>query len=473
MGVRLGMSLPLALAIAPGAYTEPFDPLRDCRALYTLATWCLRFSPLVGIDEALLHARTYGKLPEVGPLHYGITLDLTGTEKLHGDVGLFAASFRSLLNGTAQVAVAPTLGAAWALSRYGAPGIPLVVPSPEKIPQSIALLPVQALRIDRKSIELLSDVGVTVIGQLLHLPRSSLSQRFGKFLLYRLEQALGAVDERLHVITPARAYRARKIFEPPLSHRKSIIVAINHLFLEILAQLKRDSKCAKSFLLSIHDTATSVITKEFPLASATGDATHLSSIIEPVVESMNFFGEVHSISLRAEQVEDSASEQSTLAASYERPHTTRSHRELMNNLCVRLGKSRVVRASLTRSYIPERSFHYTSALEEATNTTDRIPIAPYNLRERPSFLLPKPEPVSTIAMLPDKPPSFIQWRGKKVKILTGIGPERIAPEWWSTSVDDSHFSERDYFKIQDDSGRWLWVFREQRTLEWFLHGVWA
>jgi protein ImuB len=471
-GVRIGMPLPLARAMAPGAFVETFDPVRDCRALYTLATWCLRFSPLVALDEALFNARSAGLLSEVGPLHYGITLDLTGTERLHGDAASFAASFRALLGGAAHIAVAPTIGAAWALSRYGAPSVPATVRLRQQIPRAISLLPVQALRIDERSAALLSDVGVTQIGQLLNLPRLSLSQRFGKFLLYRLEQALGAIEERLHTVTPPRTYRSRRTFEPPLSSRKSVIVAINHLFADLLAQLKRRGKRAKIFFLTIHDCTGESSTKEFPLAAATDDISHLAAVIEPIVEGMNFFGEVRDVALRAEQVEEASSEQRSLSPSRDSA-TSRSRAELMNAFSVRLGKARVSVATLTRSYIPERSFGYVSAIDTAGPAALHEPIVPYSLRERPSLLLPLPEPVQTIAMLPDKPPSFLHWRGKKLKIITGIGPERIAPEWWAPSESRSNFAERDYFKVQDDSGRWLWVYRDQGSLEWFLHGVWA
>lgn len=85
----------------------------------------------------------------------------------------------------------------------------------------------------------------------------------------------------------------------------------------------------------------------------------------------------------------------------------------------------------------------------------------------------KPEPIRTIAMLPDKPPSFIQWRGVHLTVRSGFGPERIAPEWWRELLNDSSFGERDYFTIQDNNGRWLWVFRDQRTQEWFIHGAWT
>lgn len=472
-GVRIGMPLPLARAMAPAAYVETFDPVRDCRALYTLATWCLRFSPLVALDDVLFNARTAGRLSEIGPLHYGITIDLTGTERLHGNAASFAAYFRTLVEGAVRIAVAPTVGAAWALSRYGPPDMPAAVTSHQQIPHAISRLPIQALRVDERCVSLLSDVGVTLIGQLLNLPRRSLSQRFGKFLLYRLEQALGAIEDRLLTIAPPHTYIARRTFEPPLSTRNSIIRAINYLFSDLLGQLQRRRKLAKIFLLTIHDCTRQSTTKEFPLAAATDDIAHLAAIVAPIVEGMNLFGEVREVALRAEQVEDASSEQRSLSPSHDAAATSRQRAELLNAFAVRLGKERVSCATLTRSYIPERSFRYLSPIDAPTPNLLHELVVPYGLRERPSLLFSRPEPVQTIAMLPDNPPSFLHWRGKKLRIITGIGPERIAPEWWASSESSSHFAERDYFKVQDDSGRWLWLYREQESLEWFLHGVWA
>lgn len=467
------MPLPLAQALVPDAYIEQFDPARDCRALYTLAAWCLRFSPLVALDDALFNARMCGHLGDISILHYGIILDLTGMRAFHGDMSLFASSLHALLNRSAHIAIAPTLGAAWALSRYAAPELPVIVESAHDIKQSLALLPTRALRIDDTAARLLSDVGITLIGQLLNLPRRSLSQRFGKFLLYRLDQALGIIEERIQSISPPHAYRTQKLFEPPLANRKTIVIAIHRLFSALLSQLKQHSKRARCFFLTITDAMNGTICKEFPLAAATDDINHLISIIDPIVEGMSFCGEVRKISFQAEQVEDALPEQRSLSVSQTASSDVRAKAELMNTFSVRLGRSRVLTASFTRSYLPERSFAYSSALCDDTGSFVSEPIAPYTLRERPSVLLSQPERVQTIAMLPDKPPSYILWRGKKIKIITGLGPERIAPEWWASSVERAHFAERDYFKVQDSSGRWLWVYREQQSLEWFLHGVWA
>lgn len=474
-GIRPMMSLPLAEALIPGAYIEPFDPLRDFHALHTLAVWCLRFSPLVSLDTELLRAHARHELSMIPSTHYGITIDLTGTERVHGDFGEFGDRFSTLFQGNARVAIAPTLGGAWALSRYGS-SHPIVTPSLPALYDAIAELPTIALRIDPSCVALLGDVGIYTISQLTSLPRHTLARRFGKTLLYRLNQTLGHLEERLIGVEARTRHERYKIFEPPLTNRYAITRAIEYLFRDLLNDLRQRSIIARHFALSLVDTTHHRARKEFSLASATNDATHLFSIVQPIIDSMKFCGELRELRLLATHTERAVHAQRAFTSSRgDAPDIERAHAELLNTLSVRIGRDRVVRAALRHSYIPERSFSYHSALtqtEESASTLHEPP-PPYNLRERPSTLLATPEPIRTIAMLPDKPPSFIHWRDTHLTVRAGFGPERIAPEWWHDPVERSHFSERDYFTIQDNNGRWLWVFRDQRTHEWFLHGVWT
>jgi protein ImuB len=472
-GVRAQMPLPLAQALCPDAYVEPFDPLRDFEALSALARWCLRFSPLVGLDQELLSARgSTTLLEQVDGRHYGITIDLTGTERLHGGLRECANLIFSIFKGRARVALTPTIGASWALSRYMASEHPLVILSCAEIPATLEDLPLHALRIDDTCVRLLNDVGIRRIGEVLTLPRHTLSQRFGKKLQYRLVQALGGIEERLLAIEVAREFTTSRTFEPPLTSRRSIVLAIQHLFQSLVTELKTHKKAAKYFQLSIVDTMNRETRKELSLAAANSDHSHLSSVIEPIIDALEFFGEVRDVGISAHQIESTNSEQDTFSASEQRHPTEKERQELMNNFCVRIGKDRVTFAKLSQSYIPERSFSYHSALSSEKEGQVAEQVVPYNLNERPSILFPSPEPISTIAMLPDKPPSYINWRGKRFSITTGIGPERIAPEWWRLNLQNDSFAERDYFKIQDEIGRWLWVYRDSLSLKWFLHGMW-
>jgi protein ImuB len=325
----------------------------------------------------------------------------------------------------------------------------------------------------------LHDVGIYTIGQLLELPRHTLATRFGKHTVYRLSQLLGAIEERFHSVAPTKRYSKHKVFEPPLLHRHAITLAIEHLFTTLLEELRHNHSTAQLFSLILTDTTGHAIRKELPLASASHDPSHLSAIMQPIIDNLHFCGELRDILIEAHTIVSTHHEQQSFTSdTHQDPNVIqRSYNEMLNAFSVRIGKDRISYAHCTHSYIPERSFSYRSALEtRASAKSDRAvhqPHITYGLRERPPVLFTTPEPITTIAMLPDKPPSWIRWRNTTLSIISGIGPERIAPEWWQGDLQRDTFSERDYFTIQDTFGRWLWVFREQRSQQWFMHGVWT
>jgi protein ImuB len=63
------------------------------------------------------------------------------------------------------------------------------------------------------------------------------------------------------------------------------------------------------------------------------------------------------------------------------------------------------------------------------------------------------------------------WRDTRWQVSACVGPERIGPEWWRGAKPTP---ERDYFAVQVQTGRWLWVCRQtgQRG-RWFVHGEWS
>jgi protein ImuB len=497
LGVKSGMAASLARAIAPkGAILEPFDPIQDASALSTLASWCLRFSPIVGLDNDLRRALSSEKnekeLLNLDPKYYGITIDLTGTERLHGDPKKLSIYFHSLFKGTGRVAIAPTIAGAWALSRYyNRPHCHCG--SLQELKLLVNDLPARSLRIGPELESKLSQAGIYTVGDLERISRSALSQRFGKPLLYRLALLNGTMLEPIISVSPKERFVSRRIFEPPLSSRKSIVLAIERLTSSLLDLLKQRGLSALCFTITVKDTENNKTVKDLSLASAANDKTRITSVIVPVIESIVFCGEAYEIAIEALDTVLVSPSQESFSGDKLRDHdaVNRAFNDLLNSFSLRIGRERILRAALTTSYIPERSYRYDSAItklnssELQTNETshqynlENIPVA--SVKERPTLILTPPEPITSIAMLPDKPPSWISWRGERLNIVSGFGPERIAPEWWRGNLSeqkalDLKLAERDYFTLQDNQGRWLWVFRanlNDTSQNWFIPGVWT
>ena len=76
---------------------------------------------------------------------------------------------------------------------------------------------------------------------------------------------------------------------------------------------------------------------------------------------------------------------------------------------------------------------------------------------RPSRLLPTPEPIETVALLPDHPPVTFTWRGIRRRVKRADGPERVFGEWWKR--DAELIAVRDYFQVEDEAGERFWIYR--------------
>ena len=95
---------------------------------------------------------------------------------------------------------------------------------------------------------------------------------------------------------------------------------------------------------------------------------------------------------------------------------------------------------------------------------------------RPVRLLARPEPIETIALLPDHPPVAFTWRGIRRRVQCADGPERVFGEWWKRDAELA--AARDYFRVEDDAGERYWIYRAADgedaatgSHRWFLHGV--
>ena len=75
---------------------------------------------------------------------------------------------------------------------------------------------------------------------------------------------------------------------------------------------------------------------------------------------------------------------------------------------------------------------------------------------RPRLLL-KPEPVDTVALLPDYPPVAFTWRGIRHRVKRTDGPERVFGEWWNRDAELS--TVRDYFQVENEAGERFWLYR--------------
>lgn len=145
---------------------------------------------------------------------------------------------------------------------------------------------------------------------------------------------------------------------------------------------------------------------------------------------------------------------------------------LIDTLASRVGAGRLYRLSAVESEVPERSVRKIAPMATPTATSWN-PDWP-----RPTRLFRPPEPIETMALLPDQPPTHFTWRGIRRRIRRADGPERIHGEWHRS--DAEMWAVRDYFQVEDEAGDRFWLFRSgdgeslsTGTQAWFIHGKFA
>jgi protein ImuB len=479
-GLRHGQAHADACAILPALLSAPVEPERDAAALRKLALWAERFSPAVAVDARF-------------PGQEGLTLDMTGGAHLFGGEAALLADLRARLARAdipARVAIADTAAAAWALARFD--GAREVVAPPGRTREAVADLPVDALRLQPQALVLLRRFGLRRIGDLYGLPRAGLARRFrgpeGLRVVERLDQVLGVTAEPLRPERPAPVYRVWTVFADPLTHTEGIAHQLPGLAQALTDQLERDGQGARTVSLVGFRVDGRTTAIEAALSAPAAAPAHLMRLLkERGLERLDLGFGVDALMLCANKAEPMRARQTETAPYRESGQgaaddfaASEDLAALIDRLRARLGDGAVGRPRRRESWVPERSEIWVRADPIPPKAPERD-----EDRQRPILLFDPPEPVQTLAELPDGAPTRFIWRRAPRRVVKAEGPERLAPEWWRAEAAQRQgpWAERtrDYYRVEDDQGRRYWIFREglygredaDRVPSWWLHGVFA
>lgn len=468
------MTLAEARAILPTLKTAPADEAADADALHALARWCDRYTPLMAIDGA-----------------DGLMMDITGCGHLFGNDQRLMADLSHRLQDAGietQVAVADSVGAAWALARFS-PGSVLPACGTEA---ALKELPAKALRLDANTLTTLQRLGLKRVGDILALPRPTLARRFRgrpakdvSDLLMRLDQALGVKAEPVEPLQPLPLWRVRHAFSEPVTHLASIEAVLPALINDMMAILARSNMGARRLCLNAFRVDGSVQEIGIGTSRPTRDGAHLARLFNEKIDTLQSGFGFDLVMLSVTECEKLSPTQITTVKENEAEATA----QVLDRLSTRLGAGSVMQLKHRHSHIPERTQSYTPAFT-GTLGWDAWPA---DRAQRPLRLLMQPEALEVMAEVPEGAPRRFRWRRVDHKVTRAEGPERIAAEWWHTlKPDDPDLLSRDYYRIEVTDGARFWVFRRGlyavpgvRAAEqiddplhgdmprWFMHGFFA
>ena len=472
-GLHPDMALADARALVPDVHIEMLDPARGPAALDKCARWLRRYTPWVGADTH--------------PASHGLLLDISGCAHLFGGERRMLDDMQARFNRrgiTCCIAVADTIGSAWALAHYG-PDSLIIAPSGHGA-DAVMDLPPDALRLPEDARDLCRRLGLDSIAALAAFPRASLTRRFGPYPVMRLEQALGQAGEMLNPCVPAPEFIVRKNLAQGVTQLDVIASLTQTMCATLAAKLFAAGQGAARLDLILTRADNEMQALSVRLAAPSAEAGHLARLLatrlERVSRGFDAGCGVETLCLVASATAEVSTPQAPLTLGHRAFKTppVAALAGLFDRLAGRLGPQIVVRPVVHASHIPEhavgyRPVHAAPLSSEADDAGLSVGGAP-SPQTRPLFMLCAPEPIEVIAEIPEGAPYRFRWRRVLHEVARAQGPERISPEWWPSARQHNSLT-RDYFRVEDRNGCRFWIYRdglygrETGRPRWFMHGV--
>ncbi|WP_294222549.1 DUF6504 family protein [uncultured Shimia sp.] len=499
-GLTLGQPLRDAQAMCPHLITRLRNVQAEQGFVKVLTRWAGKYSPWVAATE-----------------EDALVLDVTGSTHLFGgEEGVLTQVGEDCedLQLTVRAGLADTLGAAWALARFGAqPGLahrsgddidqeapatrsraakrrhwtrggtapPAVsgtadvgrIALPGQAREALAPLPVAALRLEGDTQAELARLGLRRIGDLTGQPRAGVARRFGKGLVLRLDQALGAVPEPVNPAPPETFYAVRMSLPDPIGLEEDVAAAVDKVLGPLCERLKKKSKGLRVVRLQVFRTDQTMQSVEVGLARATDDPERVRPLLRMKLTDIDAGFGIDMLRLEAVRVETlhlrhTAGHLEARQAADKRLSQGQALEDLIGRIGARVGLEQITRRHPASSHIPEK----TAQVLHAAWSEPWEQAWPEGVLKRP-LLLWRPEPVHA----PEVPrlPEVFRWRGRDLAVADARGPERIAPEWW---LDEPEWRSgvRDYWRVTCKNGERLWLYFAhggQMSAGWFCQGSFA
>ena len=448
-GIMQGMAVADARVLLPAIEVINDKPKLSSYLLTKLCHWCIRFTPIAAMDA-----------PD------GIILDATGCAHLWGGEEKYLKDIIDKLKKlgvSVRIAIADTIGTAWAVSRYGK--TKAITPVNGQV-EALMPLPPAALRLDTAILQKLHKLGFYTIGSFMNMQRRILKRRFGDSILLRLDEALGFKEVFITPVVPIVPYEERLTSLEPIQTKKAIEIALQTLLDKLTQRLIIEGKGLRNSTLQCYRIDNNVQAISITTNHASHNAAHLFKLFEIKIGTIEPALGIEVFVLQAGNIEEVEAIQEKFWSS---PHSLQSPAiaELLDNLQSKFGNNIVRRYLPGQHYLPENAFKLATSLKEQPAIEWRVD------KPRPILLLKQPCLIQVTAPVPDYPPMNFRYNGKLHRVAKADACERIEAEWWLQPG-----LHRDYYIVEDEEGKRYWLYRlghydDTQKPDWYLHGFFA
>ncbi|MFD2642508.1 Y-family DNA polymerase [Pseudomonas japonica] len=409
LGLRAGLSLTSAQALAQGFTTVEHDPAATERQQRLLAAWAYRFSSQVS-------------------LHYprALLMEVRSSLGLFGPWPRFEARLREELRALGfshriVLASNPVAARMLANAHDG-----LAVSDPEATRAALAAMPIERLGLPAEAATAFTRMGLRRLDQVLALPRDTLARRFAAEVQLHLDRLLGLRAMALDCYLPPDRFDSRLELNFDVESSQALLFPLRRMIEDLAAFLAGRDAGVQRFSLFLEHAEGADTLLRVGLLAAEREAGRLLELARGRLEQLTLRAPVRNLRLSAEELPAFVPQAGELFSA--RAQQQQNWEQLRERLRARLGDDAVRAVGVVADHRPECAWR--SAGLPAANAGGCT--AP-----RPGWLLDEPRalPLNGLRLL--------------------AGPERIESGWW-----DGGDVRRDYYLIETASGQRGWAYRQ-------------
>ena len=432
-GIREGIAVAAAKALAVELRILPRDPSAERDCLERLAAWAGQFTPMSCVDGQ------------------GIALEVGSTQRLfEGHARLSSTIRRGIreLGLHATLGIAPTPLAARLFARAEAQGLQVRgCLEPREVRDRIASLPLFLMDWPHETLARLADLGVLRFRDILELPAGGIAQRFGPAITASLDRLLGTLSDPREPHVPPPRLRSRIELPAEAEGVEALLFPLRRLLVEFEGILRGRGAGVQRLVLVLEHGRRQRTHLALDFSSTEREAEFILAIAREKLGRLSLPAPTIALDLRADALLAYVPRESTWLPGAQEQALDRDR--LIERLSARLGSDRVFGISIADDHRPEKGWGKPSSGKDRAGTPN----------PRPTWLLNRPQKLVT----EEGAPAF---QGTLELIA---GPERIEAGWW-----DGEEVSRDYYVASNPRGETFWIFREHHGEgAWYLHGVFA
>lgn len=336
---------------------------------------------------------------------------------------------------SAELAWAPTPRSAYWLA---CAGLNEPVLSRSQIPAAIKSISLEHVVANKK----FKNSGLTTIADIQRMPREGLVRRGGHVLLRELDQALGRAATVLNYWYPLPYFLEEQELELPSANQSLLRPLVEKLFLSLshfLRQRQQVTRRLQLRFMHLHQSA-SIMTLGF--TRHVSNHTDMLRIFDAQLVNQNLSADVIAIELCCRQLQTVSLKSNDFFAQH---HGEESWCQMQELFDARFGQDYFQPLMCSEDHRPEYAV--------ADNSVESA--KQQRVKQRPLWLLNKAQVLTAIQGHP-------YWQGK---LHLDSPVERIEQGWWQ-----GQDVRRDYYVARTDMGAKVWVYRDLRLQQWFLHG---